>query len=77
MMEKEIYNYTNIQDRIRRQKELAREAAITNKEQGKYTFHSEAGSTDDDMVPAIFKEQEMAEDSDAFDSCEDIPEVKE
>lgn len=29
------------------------------------------------MVPAIFKEQDAAEDSDAFDSCEEIPETKE
>jgi hypothetical protein len=32
---------------------------------------------DDDMVPNIFKEMEIAEDSDGFDSCEEIPEVKE
>lgn len=29
------------------------------------------------MVPAIFKEMEIGEDSDAFDSCEEIPEIKE
>jgi hypothetical protein len=28
------------------------------------------------MVPEIFKVMEIAEDSEGFDSCEEIPEVK-
>ena len=36
MMEKEIYNYSNITSRINRQKELAREQAHTNADQGKF-----------------------------------------
>ena len=32
---------------------------------------------DDDMVPAIYKDMELAEDSEGFDSCEEIPEVRE
>ena len=73
-MQKEIYNYTFIQQQIKRKKELAEAQAARTKEEGKFTllfrllfFHFK----DENMVPAIFQQMEQVEDSDGFDSCED------
>jgi len=65
MMEKEIYNYTFLQNKIASQRQMAKKKQMTTKQQ------------DEDMVPAIFKETEAssmedADNSDGFESCEEI-----
>ena len=54
MMQKELYNYTNIQQQIKRKKDAAA-AALRSKEE------------EENMVPSMFQDQ--ADESDQYDSC--------
>ena len=64
MMQKELYNYTNIQQQIKRRRDMAALAALRTKEE------------EENVIPAMFQQMEKAEDSEGFDSCEEGTEQK-
>lgn len=54
-----MYNYTNIQQQIKRRRDMAALAQVRNKED------------EENVIPAIFQQMERADDSEGFDSCEE------